>query len=377
MRLAKLTILIISILSISLASCIKEEGAYREADIESFILPADIMQTSTVVNHKDNNRVVVTVYDTAGMKNAIIKPEIVISSGAEISPASGVEVQLENYQASYVVTAQSGSKKVYTITLKKDKPLEYNFESWYEVSNPKGTRIYDMLSDELWCNANKGVAIVYRDNTPFPTRRTTDSHSGKYGILLETVFGNRSILHIMDIPLYAGSAFRGVFETNMSNPVTSAKFGQNHAKNTGKPIRFTGWYKYKSGEYYQTCTVIDKPKKHNEVDTIPGKKDELDIYAVMFKVPQGNDGKKVYLTAEDVLTSERLIATAIIADRTEKDDWTKFDIPFIYTEDIDYSQFDYKLAIVLSSSKRGAFYEGAIGSLLVVDEIEIVTEPIN
>ncbi len=97
----------------------------------------------------------------------------------------------------------------------------------------------------------------------------------------------------------------------------------------------------------------------------------------MFKVPHGNDGKKVYLTAEDVLTSERLIATAIIADRTEKDDWTRFDIPFIYTEGIDYSQFDYKLAIVLSSSKRGAFYEGAIGSLLVVDEIEIVTEPIN
>jgi hypothetical protein len=350
----------------SLPSCIKDEGAYREADIESFTLSSDIMLTSTIVNQKDNNRVIIIVDDTTGMKNAKITPDIKLSPGAKIEPASGVEVQLQNYQALYVVTAEDGNKKLYTIMLEKNRSLKYNFENWYQVSNTTGTKIYDMLSDELWCNANKGVAMFYRDNTLFPTRRTTDSHNGEYGILLETVFGNRAI----NIPLYAGSAFRGVFKINISNPVTSVKFGQIHSKDAGKPIRFTGWYKYKSGEYYQT-----KPKKHNEIDTIPGKKDELDIYAVMFKVPQGDEGKNVYLTANDVLTSNRLVATAIIPDRTEKNNWTRFDIPFIYTEETDYSRFDYKLAIVLSSSRRGAFYEGAIGSLLVVDEIEIVTEP--
>ena len=361
-----------------LLSCIKEEGSYREADIESFTLPSDIMLTSTVINQKDNNRVIITVNDTTDLKNGKIIPEITLSPGAKIQPASGVEVQLQNYKTSYTVTAEDGNEKIYTIVLEKYRPLLYDFEDWYEVSNTSGTRVYDMLSDQLWCNANKGVTMVYRDNTLFPTRRTTDSYSGKYGILLETVFGNRNpTTFILDIPLYAGSAFRGVFDTNLSDPVSSAKFGQNHPKSLGKPVRFTGWYKYKSGEYYQTCTVETSPKKHNVVDTIPGKKDELDIYAVMFKVPQGNDGKKIYLTAEDVQTSDRLIAKAIISDRTEKGDWTRFDIPFVYTEAIDYSRYDYKLAIVLSSSKRGAFYEGAIGSLLVVDEIEIVTEPIN
>ncbi|GAB6009091.1 PCMD domain-containing protein [Dysgonomonas reticulitermitis] len=373
----RLILIAITFFVFSLSSCIKDEGVYREADIESFTISSDIMLTSTIVNQKDNNRVIITVDDTTGMKNAKITPDIKLSPGAKIEPASGVEVQLQNYQTSYIVTAGDGNKKSYTIILEKDRPLKYNFENWYQVSNTTGTRIYDMLSDELWCNANKGVAMIYRDNTPFPTRRTTDSHNGEYGILLETVFGNRNtILHMLDIPLYAGSAFRGVFETNMSNPVTSVKFGQIHSKSAGKPIRFTGWYKYKPGEYYQTCTVNDTPK-YNIVDTIPGKKDELDIYAVMFKVPQGNEGKNVYLTANDVLSSNRLVATAIISDKTEKNDWTRFDIPFIYTEEIDYSRFDYKLAIVLSSSKRGAFYEGAIGSLLVVDEIEIVTEPIN
>ncbi|MDR1090984.1 MAG: PCMD domain-containing protein [Prevotella sp.] len=373
----KLLLIAVTFFIFFLSSCIKDEGPYREADIESFTLPSSIMLTSTVVNQKGNNRIIITVDDTTGMKNAKITPDIKLSPGASIEPASGVEVQLQNYQTSYTVTAGDGNKKSYTIILEKDRPLRYNFESWYQVSNTTGTRIYDMLSDELWCNANKGVNLVYRDNTPFPTRRTTDSRNGKYGILLETVFGNRNaIIHMLDIPLYAGSAFRGVFETNISNPVASVKFGQNHAKSAGKPIRFTGWYKYKSGEYYQTCT-IDESKKRNKVDTIPGKKDELAIYAVMFKVPKDDDGKKVYLTAEDVLTSNLLISTAIMPDRTEKDDWTKFDIPFIYTEEIDYTRFDYKLAIVLSSSKRGAFYEGAIGSLLIVDEIEIVTVPIG
>ena len=354
------------------SSCIKEEGAFREADIVKFDLPSDVMLMPTIM---------VTVYDTTGMKEAFITPEIEVSPGAIVSPKSGEAVQLKDYAATYIVTAEDGDKKEYNVTILPDRPQKYNFESWYTVDkNNDGKLVYDMLSDPLWCNANEGVALVYYDYRSFPTLKTKDSKSGEYGMLLETVEGKRNkILYLLDIPLYAGSAFRGVFVAKdaMKNPLASAKFGQIHAKSAGKPVRFTGWYKYKSGDQYQT---FDVSKAYDDrVEYLPGVKDELDIYAVLFKVPKGNAGKDIYLTAQDVQTSDRIIASAIVQDRSEKADWTRFDIPFVYKEgeSMDYSQYDYKLAIVFSSSKRGAFYEGAIGSALYIDEVEVVTEPIE
>lgn len=360
-----------------LPSCIKEEGAYQEADIIKFTLPADIMLMPTIINLKGDNRVEVVVYDTIGMKEALIAPEIEVSPGAVISPASGEEVQLKDYKATYTVTAEDGDQKMYTIMILPDKPQKYNFESWYEVTkDPK--RIYEMLSDGLWSNANDGLAKVNPAYKSFPTRKTTECYSGEYGMLLESTEGVRSPLFVMDIPLFAGSAFRGTFKTNASDPVTSAKFGQIHAKSSGKPLFFKGWYKYKPGKVFQTCTVttVDK-KKVNIVEYDENRKDEPDIYAIFFKVPKGNDGKDIYLNANDVKTSDRIIATAILEDTSEKADWTQFNIPFEYIEEIDYSQNDYKLAIVFSSSSRGAFYEGAPGSRLLIDEVEVVTLPID
>lgn len=374
MKISKL-IITTTLIATCFSSCIKEEGLNREADIKSFNLPSDVMLMPSIINQKGDNRVIITVYDTTGLSNGKVAPEIVLSEGATITPASKEEVTLKDYQALYVVTAEDGGKKEYRLIIEPDKPQKYNFESWYEVANTAGTRVYEMLTDPLWSNANQGVATLYRDGDLFPTRSTEESYSGKYGMLLETVFGNRNKwLLAMDIPLYAGSAFRGYFDfsAGLSNPLACAKFGQIHPKSTGKPTRLTGWYKYKSGEYYQTCTVV---KNKNRIDTIQGRIDEPDIYAVYFKVPAGNDGKNIYLTAENVLTSDRIIAKAIIDDRTEKADWTNFDIPFVYSEEPDYSQFDYKLAIVFSSSRQGAFYEGAIGSLLHIDEVEVITEP--
>lgn len=371
MRIQKLSIILGVFLL--LVSCIKEEGPYREADIVKFTLSDDIMLTHSIINLKDNNQVIITVYDTTRIRS--IKPEIELSPGATISPASGEEAQLDKeYKAVYTVTSQDGNKKQYNISIEPDKPMSYNFESWVEHGSDK--RKYEMLADPLWYNGNPGVSFLYRDNEPFPTRKTEDRHNGKYGMLLETVLGNKSSFHLLDIPLYAGSAFRGVFEINLNNPVASAKFGQIHAKSSGKPIRFKGWYKYKSGAVYQTCTVQENPKK-NIIEYYPEIKDEPDMYAILFKVPQGAEGKDVYLTADDLQTSDRIIAKAIVEDKSEKADWTEFDIPFTYTEEMDYTKFDYKLAIVFSSSKRGAYYEGSIGSVLHIDDVEVTSEPIE
>jgi hypothetical protein len=62
---------------------------------------------------------------------------------------------------------------------------------------------------------------------------------------------------------------------------------------------------------------------------------------------------------------------------TETSEWTKFDLDFksqngktINTEDLKNGK--YKLAVVFSSSVMGAYFQGAVGSELWIDEVEII-----
>ena len=61
----------------------------------------------------------------------------------------------------------------------------------------------------------------------------------------------------------------------------------------------------------------------------------------------------------------------------EPSEWTEFNIPFNSREgnvfDMDkLMRGEYAITVVASSSKDGAFFEGAVGSTLQVDELEII-----
>ena len=59
------------------------------------------------------------------------------------------------------------------------------------------------------------------------------------------------------------------------------------------------------------------------------------------------------------------------------DPWKFFDLELKYQEKKDYEllyNYGYNLTVVFSSSVDGAEFEGAIGSVLLVDEAEIVFE---
>lgn len=105
---------------------------------------------------------------------------------------------------------------------------------------------------------------------------------------------------------------------------------------------------------------------------VPGKIDEFDIYAMLYKVEKGAD---ISLDGSTMnRESEYCVALADVEDKTEKGEYTKFSVPFLYREKVDYTRYDYKLAIILASSARGAHYEGAIGSMLTVDELKLIFE---
>ena len=89
----------------------------------------------------------------------------------------------------------------------------------------------------------------------------------------------------------------------------------------------------------------------------------------------------VMLNGDDVFTSDKLVSLARIKpeDVVESDQWTDFEIPFEpvkgrVIDDTKLKNGKYKLGIVLSSSVDGAYFKGAVGSTLYVDEVELICE---
>ncbi|WP_280671099.1 MULTISPECIES: PCMD domain-containing protein [unclassified Dysgonomonas] len=357
----KLKLLIASVCTLFVvSSCIKDEPLNREADIVSFTFQ-NIAEEPYIKD--DAQRITVTLNDADITR---LTPIIKVSEGATLSPASGVEQDF-SVPVIYTVTSQDGEwVKKYTVvvSLKDSVPpvemdtIRYDFDDWLEINDGF---VYPAINDDLWDSANPGIALAKIGNVDFyPTRPTTDSYHGPYAALLETQRGGTFWNNL--IPVFSGSLFRGTFNINISNFAKSAKFGQPHPKEKGKPVEFKGYYKYKVGSpfYDENDNIVD------------GKIDECSIYAVLYKVAKSNAGKTEYLDGTNVMNSDKVIAKAELSDRSARSSYTEFKLSFIYTEEPDYDAYDYKLAVVFASSRDGDQYRGAIGSTLIVDKVEVI-----
>lgn len=336
------------------SSCIKDEPLNKEADIEVFSLPDSIMVNSVISDNK------VTLVMKNANFNRRLAPQIIVTPGATVTPASGDTVDFTNDVTYTVVSEDKQYSKVYTVSVTSSLSLKFDFEDWFMEG---GLWKYPALVDDMWSSANQGIMTAKLGKVDqYPTRSTTDCYSGKYAALLQTQRGG-NFLVAGYVPIFSGSLFRGAFKLNMASPPTSALFGQIHPKESGTPLRMTGYYKYTPGD-----TLINKQ------GIVPNKTDEFSLYAVLYKVTKGNEGLSEYLNGENINTSDKVIARATLEDRSPKSQFTKFDLPFLYTEAMNYDLYNYKLAIVFASSKNGDFYEGAVGSTLIVDDVEVISD---
>ena len=60
--------------------------------------------------------------------------------------------------------------------------------------------------------------------------------------------------------------------------------------------------------------------------------------------------------------------------------WLLLYIPFVYRKTFDHeklSKGEYYMAVVFSSSRDGAYFEGAVGSTLIIDEAKLILEGDN
>ena len=306
-----------------------------------------------------------------------------ITDGATIEPANGSMQDFTKGAVAYTITSEDGEwKRTYNVIF-KEAPLpaeKFSFEH-VETRTEKtmlgGTNelhvFYEQFSDEAnycWATGNSGTALLLNGSKPedFPTYSINEGKVGR-GVCLNTQSAG-AMGEWMKKPIAAGSLFLGRFLVDfvLSDALKATQFGVPNSK---EPVRITGWYKYKPGEKF-----TDKDMKE-----YPDRIDEASIYAVYYRNTddEGNsyilDGYAVE-DLDKLLDNPQVYKVARVASLPATDTWTQWEMFFEgrdAPDDIIAAQ-GFNLALVFSSSKRGAQFEGAIGSTLYVDEVEVSYE---
>lgn len=367
----KITMILLTIGVFSLGSCIRDEAPNSEADITSCRVTSGILIREAVIT---NEKVTLYVNDSVDLTRQ--KPEFTVTEGATISPASGTIRNFTTPQT-YIVTSQDGKwKKSYTVEYVFSNLLtKYDFEKikYYEYTNTETNKtiqffhiFYDTEIDGSsmdWGSGNAGFMITSSSShaKDYPTCQDDNGFKGKCAKLTTRSTGKLGAM--FNAPIAAGNLFFGTFEVNMDNMAKSTHFGVpfKHV-----PTELVGYYKYKAGENYTNA-------KNEEVAE---KKDNFDLYAVFYEVTDDVQ----YLDGTNSLTSDNIVSIARIKDKKETDTWTRFAIPFNMCESksIDQAKVKagkYNIAIIMSSSIDGAKFNGAVGSTLYVDEMQLFYKP--
>jgi hypothetical protein len=295
-----------------------------------------------------------------------------LTPGATVEPASGSLHDFSHGPVTYTVTSEDGEwTRTYRVDFRTASSASsrlFSFEHVAEDTLASGCRyhLFYEVDDEgspqaIWASGNAGVAILHSDWTPeqFPTYSLDEGQQGR-GVCLNTQ-STGSLGAAFGKPIAAGNLFLGRFvvENVLITPLKATQFGIPVDR---EPVRITGYYKYSPGKKFTNKNMKE----------VPGKTDEASIYAVFYR-NKDEQGNSFYLHGDDVLTSPQIVKTARVSSVPPTDQWTPFEM-FFEGQDVDKEKLnnnEYNLTIVFSSSKDGDLFEGAIGSTLYIDEVEL------
>jgi len=344
-----------------LFSCVKEDffGLSSYGNIKTILVSNQA--SNEVINA---NEFSVEIEIPAGVDlSSISIQKLELSSFATADKAVGDVLDLNSPQT-IVVTAEDGSAHPWTIEafVASATPQLKNgdLNLWYKTSSDY-YEPGESASNTIWGTGNQGTQILNKLAT-IPE----DLGSGNLAAKMITL-DNGKLAGSFGAPIAAGSLFTGVFNPDKidpSNPEAAIEFGTPFP---GRPEKLRFKYKYAPGEQ-------NKDKNGN----VLSYSDMLDIYALL-EVRFG--GKTERLGTAWFRSSD------VVAEFTEKE------ITFTYGE-LDGSFPDYMkpkdhgyvsadsasfilpthITFVVSSSFDGAKFAGAIGSILIIDDVEMVYE---
>jgi len=401
----KKSIVALAAVSFLLASCIRNEAENTECDIEAVSLHLDrptdyfyhdydtlqtVISTSTAIiftirSYANIQSVPTTLRVTPGATVYLVE-----ESGSETPFVNGSPIDFsdETTQRFHVVSQDKAWSRYYSIVVLHDKPSEGNlsvdFENYFLDSSGKYYvwSAPDIFTDGIWKNGNPGFKISKSSAQPMDYPSTPVAGGGPDGsacVKLETCdtgpFGK-----MVNMRLASGSMFNGIFDVGnaLTDPLKATQFGSPF---THKPAQLRIWLRYEPGSVYQD-------RSGNAVNGIT---DEPDVYVVLYRNEDEN-GNKVQPNGNDMLTNPYIIGKGRLPHNYNPDgsdlpcdnpihgltsEWQEVILPIEYTTEPDeeiLKNKGYSIIISLASSWQGGFFNGAIGSKLYVDNLQILCE---
>lgn len=349
----------------------------NEAKITAFSFDMSNEANAVVIEQPviNNDNTITFRVDEAAVKadaNVLkaLVPTFTISDKATSSVESGKALDLSQ-DVTIMLLAEDGTIAEYVVKAPSQNYYSlFNFDSWKNPEYGLGKN-NTLLPTNIWASGASAGGIlggVLLENEPtgentYAAKMTTFEYPKSANALLPKIT--------------SGSLYIGSFNmlpalpppTGESDRLKCTSFGvKSSLVISGKPLLFRGLYKYQAGEKF-----LDASENIQGV-VVEGKKDECAIQAVLYEAKDA-DGNEVTLNGHDINNSEYIVASAVLADGSEKADFTPFNITFVYKEGKEYkSDTEYKFAIVCSSSKEGDRFKGAGGSSLVIDNFEVICE---
>lgn len=328
-----------------------------EAKITEFTFDSKEVVSQPVI---DGTNITFMVTDTIKAEElAALVPTIQISDKATITPASGVAQDFSK-PVTYTVTSEDGiTTTTYTVSI-AGKMQKYSLNEWVQKGVGKAAYQTPFPDDKLATSSAGAsyLALLFGYTDEFPVVPTEDAVKGMAAKLTTKNTSDISMAPIIT----SGSLYTGSFSINLSNQLKSTKFGIMCDK---KPLLFNGYYKYTPGELF-----LDGSNKENVIEH-PDLTDECSIMGVLYEVAD----EKETLTGVDIGDSDKRVAVAKLADGTAKAEYTPFSLEFNFLDGKTYDSTKlYKLALIFSSSSKGDAFQGAPGSTLYIDELEVVFE---
>lgn len=327
-----------------------------EAKITEFTFDSKEVVSQPVI---DGTNITFMVSDTIKAEElAALVPTIKISDKATITPESGVAQDFSK-PVTYTVTSEDGiTTTTYTVSV-AGKMQKYSLDEWVNKGTGKAAYQTPYPDDKLaTSSAGASYLALFGYTDEFPVVPTEDAVKGMAAKLTTKNTSDISLAPAIT----SGSLYTGRFAIDPFNQLNSTKFGIMCDK---KPLLFNGYYKYTPGELF-----LDGSDKKNIVEH-PELTDECSIKGVLYEVADESET----LTGLNIGNSEKIVAVASLADGTAKAEYTPFSLEFKFLTGKTYDSTKlYKLALIFSSSSKGDAFQGAPGSTLYIDELEVVFE---
>lgn len=340
-------------------SCVKEDffGESEYANIKRFAVSN---QSGIAIIDDQNATVTVEIPGGVDLSEITIRT-LELSSFATSDKGVGDVIDLAE-EATLTLTSEDGSTRRWSIeafVASATPQLENgDLNQWYQTAS-NYFEPGETAATTIWGTGNRGTQLLNKLATV-----PEDLGDGNLAAKMETL-DNGLLGGLFGTPISSGSLFTGLFNADNidpANPEAAIEFGTPFS---GRPQALRLKYSYIPGE-------VNKDQSGNELSY----GDACDLYALL---EIRSDGE-----------TERL-ATAWLRSEEAEEELITIEIPFDYGEPaagvpeytrpannlyVSGDSADFVLpshiTFVASSSFDGANFAGAVGSTLVVDDIELI-----